>query len=115
MRRYTDQEWRDICDASGAFDAAEAAATNGPRPGEEWPLGRGAGDAATISAARARLMYKVRAPFLKGGEWRWHTWETHESNKHAAVIAKGNEIDAEGWDFGQTDFYPATNYPGGTF
>lgn len=70
------------------------------------------------AAARIRAgapHYKVRAPLLIHGRWRWHTWDTETPSKHAAVLEMAESLGADGWDFGMTDFYPATDYPGGTF
>lgn len=74
--------------------------------------------AAEERSARVRAgasHYKVRAPFLIHGRWRWHTWETETPYKHAAVLEMAESLGADGWNFGQTDFYPSTDYPGGTF
>jgi hypothetical protein len=53
-----------------------------------------------------KIAYRVRAAFILNGAWRWITWTdaTCGGNKHAAIIDKGRELSATGWDFGNADF-----------
>lgn len=41
------------------------------------------------------------------------TWEHREPSKHAAIINKGRELGAQGWDMGNVDHYSMADYPGG--
>lgn len=65
------------------------------------------------AANPADLRYKTRAAFLRRGKWGWVTWEHREPSKHAAIIAKGRELGAQGWDFGNADHYSMADYPAG--
>lgn len=49
------------------------------------------------------MTHRTRAAFLIQGGWKWITWNHAEANKHAAIIAKGGELGAKGWDFGNAD------------
>lgn len=54
------------------------------------------------------MQFKVKAAFSKNGgaSWFWLTWTENKSggNKHAAIIAKANEIGANSWDYGNADY-----------
>lgn len=65
------------------------------------------------AANPADLRYKTRAAFLRRGKWGWVTWEHREPSKHAAIITKGRELGAQGWDFGNADHYSMADYPAG--
>ncbi len=70
-------------------------------------------DAMERSTFRGNPRYKTRAAFSRRGKWGWVTWTHQEPNKHAAIIAKGRELGAEGWDFGNADHYSVSDYPAG--
>ena len=55
------------------------------------------------TATPRSLCFEITAPFILNHKWSWKTWRTFEGNKHAAIIAKGLELNAQGWDFGQAD------------
>lgn len=57
--------------------------------------------------------YKTRAAFLRRGKWGWVTWTHEEPSKHAAIITKGRELGAQGWDMGNADHYSMADYPAG--
>jgi hypothetical protein len=68
--------------------------------------------------------WKTRAPFLIKGKWKWIVWTTKADdpsfapgevgNKHAVILKKARELNAEAWDFGQADHMQAdrANYAG---
>jgi len=68
--------------------------------------------------------WKTRAPFLINGKWKWIVWTTKADdpsfppgevgNKHAVILKKARELNAEAWDFGQADHMEAgrANYAG---
>ena len=70
-------------------------------------------DAMERSTFRSNPRYRTKAAFSRKGKWGWVTWTHQEPNKHAAIIAKGHELGAEGWDFGNADHYSVSDYPGG--
>ena len=55
--------------------------------------------------------YRTSAAFLVGGKWTWIKWDHANPNKHAAIIAKSKELDAQGHDFGQADHHEASRFP----
>jgi hypothetical protein len=68
-----------------------------------------------VTASNPDLRYRTRAAFMLPGRrnWQWVTWTHREPNKHAAIIAKANELGATSWDFGNADHYSLADYPGG--
>jgi hypothetical protein len=58
--------------------------------------------------------YTTRAPFLVAHRWQWIRWTHADANKHAkhaAILAKANELNAAATDPSQADHYPTRNYP----
>lgn len=47
--------------------------------------------------------WRTRAAFLFGASWKWVTWTHSDGSRHAAIIRKGRELGANGWDFGNAD------------
>lgn len=56
---------------------------------------------ACLKHSRTGMIIKIHAPFCVKGIWRWLTWTTNTSNKHAACLDKANELDASSWDTSQ--------------
>ena len=54
--------------------------------------------------------FTTRAPFHIAGRWQWVRW-THDAPKHAAVLAKMAELQADAADVGQADHYLTREYP----
>lgn len=48
-----------------------------------------------------KTTYRVHAPFMVNGSWRWDTFDTTEANTHAAIINHAAEIGAKAWDTSQ--------------
>jgi hypothetical protein len=45
----------------------------------------------------------IRSAFLVAGRWTWVRFSFAGGNKHAAIIAKANELGATAWDFGNAE------------
>jgi hypothetical protein len=50
-----------------------------------------------------RADYTTRAAFFIGRGWVWIKWRHSEPNKHAAILAKAEELGAQRWDYGNAD------------
>lgn len=47
--------------------------------------------------------HRTRAAFLISGRWTWRTWNNCHASSHAAIITKARELNAGGYDVGNSD------------
>lgn len=57
------------------------------------------------------MQFTTKAAFLIAGRWVWIKWTHSDGNKHAAMDAKGADLGAAAWDYGQADHYAADRFP----
>jgi hypothetical protein len=50
-----------------------------------------------------RTIFRTRAAFLFPTGWRWVAWNHPEPSHQKAIIDKGYQLGATGWDFGNAD------------
>jgi len=59
------------------------------------------------------MNFTTRAAFHIKGRWVWKTWTHNTPSKHAAILDKARELDADHWDIGNALHEETDRVPGG--